>query len=288
MDKNKSNEWILKWIVATKGGKRMYFYIDDQVAFGGSKKSDQINPLLNGFYGNSIFSFEAIRKVFGLKRREGREKSHEWFWETAKLPKEIAAKIKDFGSHFIKLMVKGYISCEQLAFVLRVAPEEWKLRVWTPLTLHCPPKEFSKILGGILEGCFFKRIDRSLSYKLNDEWKNTLSSKILELRTEELRERYGFLTDKLKIHDRYLEFILDWDIAVLEKTVKPKFENLVKRFEGIIKKGWPADPKFVYNRRRCNLWDVVMVEKIHDDTHEQHKKAKLIREIFALSKKIWL
>ena len=79
---------------------------------------------LKGCLYNDILGHGAIRKFYNIQR--GRDVEIRDFWNLEKLPKEIAAKIKEFDKHWGKIFKGGYFQPDDLQYIYSKAPEPWK------------------------------------------------------------------------------------------------------------------------------------------------------------------
>ena len=83
---------------------------------------------LKGCLHNDILGHGAIRKFYNIQG--GRDVEVKDFWNLDKLPKEIAAKIKEFDKHWGKIFKAGHFQTDDLQFIHTNAPEPWKSKAF--------------------------------------------------------------------------------------------------------------------------------------------------------------
>ncbi len=112
---------FISWKSVEKDGETLLFYLTDREVFSkeGKEKFD------NYCKDNDVLGHGAIDHFFELKGRgNGYEKRD--FWNTDKLPKELAEKVKNFDAHWGKMFEFGCFQTDDLQYIVKHGPKEWK------------------------------------------------------------------------------------------------------------------------------------------------------------------
>jgi len=111
----------ISYVKVTEGGKTQIFWLEDKDIF-----SDYAQEKLAGCKDNDFLGHKAIRIFWGLGEK-GIDKEVRDFWNTEKLPPELAGKVKDFDTYWGRTFQKCFPN-DDLRYVIEYAPEAWKSR----------------------------------------------------------------------------------------------------------------------------------------------------------------
>ncbi len=100
------------------------FYLTDKEVF-----SEEGEKKLKGCLHNDFIGHGAIREFWHIKG--GTDHEVRDFWNTEKLPKELAEKLKSiesFDAHWSRMLKEGYFQNDDLRYIIEYAPDTWKER----------------------------------------------------------------------------------------------------------------------------------------------------------------
>ena len=113
-----------------------FYYLDDSKVF-----SKEGRALLKHCQDNDILGHGTIRKYFsdtdGKPMTGGKNCEVNDFWNTEKLPSELATKVKNFEQHWGRMLKTGLFQNALLGMVM-YAPEEYKALAWKQLLKQEP------------------------------------------------------------------------------------------------------------------------------------------------------
>lgn len=120
---------FISWIELLDG---TLVYLEDEDVF-----SSRGNEVLTGCRDNDVLGHGAIDLYYGLR---GAGVSHEVrdFWNTHKLPEELAAKIISFDQHWGEVWRSGCFQNDDLRYIIRYAPDDWATKAWERLLRQNP------------------------------------------------------------------------------------------------------------------------------------------------------
>ena len=108
---------MCEFISYVKKSNQLFYLTDDEIF------SKEGREKLSGCQDNDFIGHGAIKKFFDIKGGEDHEVRD--FWNTDKLPKELADKIANFDSYWGKTF-KKYFMNDDLRYIISKAPEMWK------------------------------------------------------------------------------------------------------------------------------------------------------------------
>ena len=86
---------------------------------------------------NDFLGHGAIRRFFGLGKK-GIDREQRDFWETDKLPQELAEKVKQFDKYWGRMWREGVFQNDDLADIIRHAPDPWRRKACQQLLRQNP------------------------------------------------------------------------------------------------------------------------------------------------------
>ena len=116
---------FVSWIEVRRGLKKHILYLTDKDVF--SSHGREVFPP-SETRDNDVLGHGAIRKYYGLKSSEGVEHEYRDFWNLHKLPQEIAEKVKNFNVHWGKMFSSSVFQIDDLKYIVKHGPDEWKAR----------------------------------------------------------------------------------------------------------------------------------------------------------------
>jgi hypothetical protein len=111
---------FISWISVNKDGENLLFYLTDKEIFSEEGKKKFLDCRDNDVIGHG-----AIREFFELGSR-GQEHEVRDFWNSDKLPEELAEKVQNFGVHWGKTFRSGFFQADDLEYIIQNGPENWK------------------------------------------------------------------------------------------------------------------------------------------------------------------
>ena len=124
---------FISWV--EKDGK-LYYLTDAEVFSPKGRKR------LQGCRDNDFIGHGAIRKFFGIGNVRGVDREERRFWDGAFIPKEIAAKIKNFDAYWGQMFSCGkYFMNDDLRYIICDAPPKWKVEAWEQLLKQKPSND---------------------------------------------------------------------------------------------------------------------------------------------------
>ena len=128
---------FISWveIQSANSKKATYLYLTDEEIF-----SSYGREVLRGSQGNDFLGHGAIRAYYGKDGQAfcgGVDREVCDFWNTEKLPPELALKIKNFEANWGQTFRRYFMNNDLRCFIT-YAPEEWKAKAWEQLLRQKP------------------------------------------------------------------------------------------------------------------------------------------------------
>ncbi|MBU0496861.1 MAG: hypothetical protein KKG04_02775, partial [Candidatus Thermoplasmatota archaeon] len=134
---------FISWVEIKRKGKLVLCYLTDEDVF--SKYGREI---FVDSRDNDVLGHGAIRKYFKLGC-EGLDKEVRDFWNNEKLPPELLEKTSSpnmFDKHWGRMWREKFFQNDDLTYLVKYAPEEWKVRAWEQLIKQNPSNDDLKYL----------------------------------------------------------------------------------------------------------------------------------------------
>ena len=122
---------MYEFISYIQKGDQLFYLTDDEIF------SKEGREKLSDCQDNDFIGHGAIRKFFDIKGGEDHEVRD--FWNTDKLPKELADKIANFDSYWGKTF-KRYFMNDDLRDIICNSTEEYKAKAWEQLLAQRPSR----------------------------------------------------------------------------------------------------------------------------------------------------
>jgi hypothetical protein len=119
---------FISWISLERNDERLLFYLTDREIF-----SEEGREKFSDTQDNDVIGHGAIDRFFDLKSK-GRQHEVRDFWNTDKLPQEIADKIANFDAHWGKMFAAGHFQSDDLEYIINNGPVDWKEKAQKQLT----------------------------------------------------------------------------------------------------------------------------------------------------------
>jgi hypothetical protein len=111
---------FVSWKTVERNGETLLLYLTDAEVF-----SEEGRKLFNDCKDNDPLGHGAIDRYYGLNGK-GMEHEIRDFWNTNKLPKELAEKVTNFDAHWGKMFTSGCFQIDDLEYIVQNGPEKWK------------------------------------------------------------------------------------------------------------------------------------------------------------------
>jgi len=110
---------FISWVELPEG---QIAYLTDQEVFSKWGKER-----LGGCRHNDVLGHGAIRAYYGISKDRGLDREQRNFWDTSKLPEELAEKVRHFEEHWGDMWRKSFRG-DDLLYIVEHAPGKWRRR----------------------------------------------------------------------------------------------------------------------------------------------------------------